>query len=198
MNRMCGTVRIWPTEVTGGRRRWDSARRPRPAGSGHFHSCQCDGVMFCPCDRVPAEYAAPRHRKRHLSRYAPETVTSASRELRLASAPPRINDASSMVIRRSRKSLQFGRCRLCRVLLRPPPTVELCSVLTCPHCGYDNQEVIPTTACPFLKMRKLWCYHQAQDWRLLRLLLLWLGEMPAGAGEKRLLRMKSIHLTTPC
>lgn len=31
----------------------------------------------------------------------------------------------------------------------PDSNAELHSVLTCPHCGYRKQEIMPTTACQF-------------------------------------------------
>ena len=66
-------------------------------------------------------------------------------------------------------------------------TVELQSRITCPECGHVKEETMPTDAC-------LWFYEcegcgvvlRAQIRRLLRVLFLWHGQMPAGASRARL------------
>ena len=60
-----------------------------------------------------------------------------------------------------------------------PENVALKSVLTCPHCGFQKEEIMPTDSCQFfLRMHELPYAAQTEKRRLLRLLHLRLGEMP--------------------
>ena len=68
--------------------------------------------------------------------------------------------------------------------------VILTSVLTCPHCGFSRQETMPTDACQFFyECTQLSNPAAPQTRRLLRVLLVRLGEVPAGPGTARVLRI---------
>jgi hypothetical protein len=63
--------------------------------------------------------------------------------------------------------------------------MQLESTLTCPSCGHRSVETMPTDACVFFyDCKGLWDAAQAPYWRLLRILFLWLGPVPAGAEQR--------------
>jgi hypothetical protein len=69
--------------------------------------------------------------------------------------------------------------------------MQLQSTLTCPKCSYQAVETMPTDACQFFYDCK-GCGEtaQASGGRLLRVLLLRLGAVPADPDQLALLRAK--------
>jgi hypothetical protein len=79
----------------------------------------------------------------------------------------------------------FGRARL-NVCMSTPLILE--STITCPSCGTAKAEMMPTDALPvLLRLHWLLGATASQAWRLLCVLLLRLGGLPAGS-RKPLLR----------
>jgi len=71
------------------------------------------------------------------------------------------------------------------------PTLE--SVLTCPHCGHARPETMPTDCLPvLLRVRTVQGVAAAEGGRLLRVLLLRIGQVPACANAARMLQLQCV------
>ncbi len=70
--------------------------------------------------------------------------------------------------------------------------IVLESVLTCPHCGLPSRKPCPRTSACFTTVQqfKMRCAH---PWRLLRVLLVWLDEVPTNSAATRVLRLVVVH-----
>ena len=76
--------------------------------------------------------------------------------------------------------------------------VVLEAVVTCPHCGATATETMPTDACLFFyECRNCRTLLRPKPRGLLRVLLIWLGEVPANTGAPWMLRLLPLSAVLP-